>query len=142
MKSRVEKFYKVQGAPLYPHIILQENHFRMQYDEKNPLFISLQVNNKLLNNCMLDLGAGASIMSLKVMRKLGLETTRPYTNLYGIESRVIPTYGLIENVKVFLNQYPEMVFLVDIVVVDVPDVWGMLFYRIFFQCLAVLYRWI
>jgi hypothetical protein len=136
MKSRVEKFFKVQGEPVDPPIMLQANHFRPQYDEHPPFFISLQVNNKLLNNCMLDSGVGASIMSLKVMRQLGLETTRPYRNVCGIESRAIPTHGVIENVKVHLDRYPEMVFLIDIVVIDVPDVWGMLLSRKFVATLG------
>jgi hypothetical protein len=108
----------------------------MQYDEHPPFFMALQVNNKLLNNCMLDSGAGANMMSLKVMRQLGLETTRPYRNVCRIESRAIPTHGVVENVKVHLARYPEIVLLMDIVVVDVPDVWGMLLSRKFVATLG------
>jgi hypothetical protein len=57
----------------------------------------------LLNNFMLDSGAGAKMMSLKVMRQLGLETMRPYRNACGIESRPISTHDVIENVKVKLT---------------------------------------
>jgi hypothetical protein len=78
---------------------------------------------------MLELGAGESIMSLKVMRQLGLEIKRTYKNFYEIESRAIPTHGVIDNVKVHLDRYPEMVFMMDIVVIYVPDVWGMLLSR-------------
>jgi hypothetical protein len=49
----------------------------------------------------------------------------------GIKYRVIPTYGVVENVKVWLARYPEIVLLMEIVVVDVPDVWGMLLSRNF-----------
>jgi hypothetical protein len=38
---------------------------------------------------------------------------------------------MIENLKVHLDQYPEMVFLMDIVVIDVPNVWGILLSRKF-----------
>jgi hypothetical protein len=100
MKGRVEKFFNVQGKPMDPPIMLQTNHFRLQYDEHPPFFMSLYVNNKLLNNCNLDSGVGANIMSLKVMRQLGLETTRPYKNVCEIESRDIPTHGVVQKVKV------------------------------------------
>jgi hypothetical protein len=103
MKSKVEKFFMVHGEPVDPPIMLQANHFRPKYNEHPHFFMSLQVNNKLLNNYMLDLGVGASIISLKVMRKFGLETTRPYRNVYEIESRSILTHGVIKNVKVFLD---------------------------------------
>jgi hypothetical protein len=56
---------------------------------------------------MLNSGAGASIMSLKVMRQLGLETIMPYRNVCGIESRAIPTHGVIENIKFFSIDIPR-----------------------------------
>jgi hypothetical protein len=85
---------------------------------------------------MLDSGAGANMMSLKVMEKLGLKATRPYRNVCGFESRAIPTHGVVENVEVCLGKYPERVIHMDIVVVDVPDVWGMLLSRKFVAMLG------
>jgi hypothetical protein len=80
---------------------------------------------------MLDSGVSANMISLKVMRKLGLEITRPYKNVCGIESRAIPTHGVIDNVKVFLAQYPNIALLMEILVVDVSNVWGVLLSRNF-----------
>jgi hypothetical protein len=68
MKIKVEKLLKVQDEPVDPPIMLQANHFRLKYDENSQLFMSLQVNNNLLNNCILDSGVGGNIMSLKVTR--------------------------------------------------------------------------
>jgi hypothetical protein len=93
--------------------------------------MTLLINNKFLNNCMLDSGEGANMMSLKVMEKLGLKVTWPYMNVCGFESKAIPTHGVVENVKVCLGRYPERVIHMDIMVVDVPDVWGMLLSRKF-----------
>jgi hypothetical protein len=136
MKRKVENLFKVQGEPMDPPIMLQANHFRPQYDENPSLFISLQIKYKLLNSCMLDSRAGENIMSLKVMRKLGLETTRPYKNVCNIESRDISTHGVIDKVKFSLDRYPEIVFLLDIVVIIVLDVWGMLLSRNFVAMLG------
>jgi hypothetical protein len=71
---------------------------------------------------MLDSGASEKMMSLKVMRQLGLETMRPRRNACGIESRPISKNDVIENVKVKLTRYLETVIPMDIVVLDVPDV--------------------
>jgi hypothetical protein len=49
----------------------------------------------------------------------------------GFESKAIPTHGVVENVEVRLKEYPEKTVHIDIVVVDVPDVWGMLLSRKF-----------
>jgi hypothetical protein len=80
---------------------------------------------------MLDSEASANMMSLKVMEKLGLKATQPYKNLCRFESRAIPTHGVVENVEVCLGRYLERVINMDIMVVDVPDVWGMLLSRKF-----------
>jgi hypothetical protein len=105
----------------------------MNYDRKNgghaPFFITLVVNNLLLHNCMLDSGASTNVMSLKVMDQLGLKTTRPYRNVCGIDSREIKVCGLIKDLKVSLVAYPDISLLMDVVVIDVPDAWGMLLSR-------------
>ena len=54
----------------------------------------------------------------------------------GFESRTIPTHGVIENVEVFLKEYTEKVIHIDIVIVDIPDVWGMLLSRKFASMLG------
>jgi hypothetical protein len=78
---------------------------------------------------MLDSGASANVMSLKLMEKLGLKTTRPYGNVCGIYSKRVKVYGLCENVEVFLIEFTHIILLVNIVVIDVPNAWGMLLSR-------------
>ena len=85
---------------------------------------------------MLDSGAGANMMSLMVMQQLGLKVTRPYRNVCGFESKAIPTHGVVENVEICLKEYPEKVIHIDIVIVDIPDVWGMLLSRKFASMLG------
>jgi hypothetical protein len=136
VKERFDNFFKGSDGPMDPPIMLQVDHFRVQYDEHPPFFMTLIMNKKSLNNCMLDSGASANMMSLKVMQQLGLEVTRPYRNVCGFESRAIPTHGVIQNVEVCLKEYPEKVVHIDIVVVDVPDVWGMLLSRKFASMLG------
>jgi hypothetical protein len=111
--------------------MLQANHLRIHYGENPPFFMTLAMNNKYLNNCMLDTGAGANMMSLKVMQQMVLKVTRPYRNVCGFESKAIPTHGVIENFEVQLKEFPEKTVRIDIIVVDVPDVWGMLLSRKF-----------
>jgi hypothetical protein len=131
VKERFDNFFEGSDGPMDPPIMLQADHYRVQYDEHPPFFMTLLMNNKCLNNCMLDSGAGANMMSLKVMQQLGLKVKRPYRNVCGFESRSIPTHGVIENVEVCHGRYPEIVIHMDIVVVDVPDVWGMMLSRKF-----------
>jgi hypothetical protein len=67
IKERFDTFFSGKVEPMDPLIMLQADHFKVQYGEKPPFFMTLMMNNKYLNNCMLDTGAGANMMSLKVM---------------------------------------------------------------------------
>jgi hypothetical protein len=136
IKERFDSFLKASDGPMDPPIMLQADHFRVQYDEHSPFFMTLLMSNKSLNNCMLDSGVGANMMSLKVMQQLGLKVTGLYKNVCGFESRAIPTHEVIENVEICLKEYPERVIHIDIVVVDILDVWGMLLSRKFASMLG------
>jgi hypothetical protein len=59
-------------------------------------------------------------MSLKVMNQLGLKTTRPYGNVCGIDSKKVKVYSLIEDVEVYLLDFPHISLIMNIVVIDVP----------------------
>jgi hypothetical protein len=131
IKERFDTFFLGSGEPMDPPIMLQADHFKVQHGENPPFFMTLMMNNKYLNNCMLDTGVGANMMFLKVMQQMGLKVTRPYRNVCGFESKAIPTHGVVENVEVHLKEYPEKTIHTDIIVVDVPDVWGTLLSRKF-----------
>jgi hypothetical protein len=68
---------------------------------------------------MLDSGASTNVMSLKVMEQLGLKTTHPYGNVCGIDSKKVKVYGLIEDVEVYLHDFPHISLIMNIVVIDV-----------------------
>jgi hypothetical protein len=103
IKERFDTFFSGSDEPMDLPIMLQANHFRVQYGENPPFFMTLTMNNKSLNNFMLDTGAGANMMSLKVMQQVGLKVTRPCRNVCGFESKAIPTHGVVENVEVRLK---------------------------------------
>jgi hypothetical protein len=77
---------------------------------------------------MLDSGASENVMSLKFMRQLGLKTTRPYGKVCGIDSKK-NIYGLIEDMEVYLEDFSHIGLIMNIVVIDVLDAWGMLLTR-------------
>jgi hypothetical protein len=43
-----------------------------------------------------------------------------------MDSRNIMVCGIIENLEASLEQYPDVSFLMDVIVIDVPDAWGLL----------------
>jgi hypothetical protein len=67
IKELFDTFFLGSNEPMDPPIMLQADHFRVQYGENPPFFMTLAMNDKILNNCMLDTCVGANMMSLKVM---------------------------------------------------------------------------
>ena len=49
-----------------------------------PLYIILNIHDKILHNAMLDSGASHNLMPKAVMEKLNLDITRPYKDLFSL----------------------------------------------------------
>jgi hypothetical protein len=99
-------------------------------NEKNrPFFLSLLMNDFILHNCMLDSGASSNVMTKKVMEQLNLRISRPYHNICAMDRKTIKVHGLIKSLQVHLAAFPDIMIEMDIVVIDVPDAWGMLLSR-------------
>jgi len=97
-------------------------------DESSPPFyISLNIHDKMLHNCLLDSGASHNLMPKKVMDELGLEMTKPYHDLYSLDSKRVKCLGVIKDLVVSLTQLPMISLVMDIVVADIPPKFGMLF---------------
>ena len=111
-------------------------------EENAPFFITLIMNDHLLHNCMLDSGASSSVMTKKVMEQLNLRISRPYHNICAMDSKVVEVHGLIKDLQVHLVVFPDIQIIMDIVVIDVPDAWGMLLSRKWVADWVVVYKWI
>ena len=60
---------------------------------------------------------------------MNLRISRPYHNICAIDSRTIVVHGWIKGLQVHLVAFPDIMIEMDIVVIDVPDAWGMLISR-------------
>jgi hypothetical protein len=92
-------------------------HFEGARDTVAPFYITLNVQDRLLHNCMLDSGASHNVMPKSIMDRLGLEITRPYRDLYSFDSRRVKCMGMIKDLVVTLAQVPVKNVLMDVVIV-------------------------
>jgi hypothetical protein len=53
-------------------------HIEDGSDFSPPFYISLNVHDKIMHNCLMDSGASHNFMPKVVMEELGLEITKPY----------------------------------------------------------------
>jgi len=63
------------------------------------------------------------------MKKLGLEISRQYRNVCGVYYRLIIICSLIKDLKFSLTSFPDVSLLMDVVVIDIFDVWEISLYR-------------
>jgi hypothetical protein len=68
-----------------------------------PFYISLNIHEKTLHNCLLDSGASHNLMPKAVMDELGLEITKPYHDLFSFDSRKVKCLGMIKDFAVTLT---------------------------------------
>jgi ribonuclease HI len=98
-------------------------------DSCPPFYISLNVHDKILHNCLLDSGASHNLMPKAVMDELGLEVTKPYQDLFSFDSRKVRCLGLIKDMVINLAQLPMRSMVMDVVVADIPPKFGLLLSR-------------
>jgi hypothetical protein len=75
MKREVLKILQVPTKKENPPIMLNSMYLDRGRDKNPPFYLSLGTHGLRLNNCMLDSGASTNVISLKVMKQLGLKTT-------------------------------------------------------------------
>jgi hypothetical protein len=56
-------------------------------DSSPPFYISLNVHENILHNCLMESGALHNVMPKVVVEELGLEINKPYQDLYSFESK-------------------------------------------------------
>jgi hypothetical protein len=104
-------------------------HFEGAKDTIAPFYITLNVYDQLLYNCMLDSGASHNIMPKIIMDKLGLQITKPYGDLYSFDSRRVKCMGMIKDLVVTLVQVLVKSIMMDVVIADIPPKYGLLLSR-------------
>jgi hypothetical protein len=104
-------------------------HIEDIIDASSPFYISLNVHNKILHNCLMDFGASHNVMPKVVMEELGLDITRPYHDLYSFDSKKVKCLGVMKYVVVTLSQLPMKSVVLDVIVADIPPKFGMLLSR-------------
>ena len=94
-----------------------------------PFYISLNINEMILHNVMLDSRVSHNLMPQAIMESLGLDITRPYSKLYSFDSKKVKCIGLIKGMVITLTQLPTKSLVMDVMVADIPVKFGMLLSR-------------
>jgi hypothetical protein len=127
--SKLESQYDVLNLEDDKPNITFGPHFEGAKDTIAPFYITLNVYDQLLHNCMLDSGASHNVMPKIIMDKLGLHITRTYGDLYSFDSIRVKCMGMIKYLVVTLVQVPVKSIPMDVVIEDIPPKYGLLLSR-------------
>jgi hypothetical protein len=105
-----------------PLVVL--NNRDITKEENPPFFVSLEINDQWLHNCMYDSGASSNIITKGIVQILGLKVTIPYQNLCAMDYKEIETHGIIIDFPVKLAFHPDFAFKMDVLVIDVSECLG------------------
>jgi hypothetical protein len=86
-------------------------------------------HDKVFHNYLMQSGASHNLMPKTILDELGLEITKTYHDMYSFDSRKVKCLGVIKYLVVTLFQFPMKSVVMDIVVVDVPPKFGILWSR-------------
>lgn len=98
-------------------------------DNSPPFYPCLNIHDKMLHNCLLDSGSSHNLMPKKVMDELGLQVIKEYHDLYTFDSKKVKCIAVIKYLVISLTQFPMKSIVMDIVIVDIPSIFGMLLSR-------------
>jgi hypothetical protein len=96
----------------FPLFIHQVGHPFSKNGEFTPFYVTLQLKESLLQNCLLHPNATTNIMTEEVMYQLGLNLSQ--TNTGGDFAK-----GIINNLEVAFDSCPSAPFSINVVIIDV-----------------------
>jgi ribonuclease HI len=100
-------------------VVYQVGNMGTKYGEPAPFYVTLQINDFLLHNCVFDPDTPRNIMTERVMHQLGLSISQP--NTQGGFTR-----GIIKDLSVSFHAFPDAPFTIDVLVIDTLSNWGIL----------------
>jgi hypothetical protein len=103
-------------------IVYQVGIMGTKYGEPVPFYVTLQINDFLLHNCVFDLETPKNVMTERVMHQLGLIISQP--NMKGGF-----TQGIIKDLSISFHACPDSTFKIDVIVIDTLSNKGILLYN-------------
>jgi hypothetical protein len=94
-----------------------------------PFLLTFEVFNKNLHNCLVDSGASSNVMPLAVCNKLGVVPLRSDKHVIQLDRTQVKVMGELKDVMIRIVTHPNFVQIIDIIVVDIPEAYGLLLSR-------------
>jgi hypothetical protein len=94
-----------------------------------PFLLTFEIFNRNMHNCMVDSGASSNVMPWSVCQKINAEVEPSTLKIIQLDRTNVKVIGELKNVLIRLSSNPKVHQVIDIIVVDIPEVYGLFLSR-------------
>jgi ribonuclease HI len=94
-----------------------------------PFLLTFEVFNRNLHNCLVDSRASSNVMPLAICYKLGVVPLKSDKHVIQLDRTQVKVMGELKDVMIRIATHPSFVQVIDIIVVDIPEAYGLLLSR-------------
>ena len=91
-----------------------------------PFLLTFEIFNRNVHNCLVDYGASSNVMPYSVCKKLNEEPQMSKTKIIQLDRSHVKVFGELKDVLIQLSSNPKVHQTIDIVVVDIPEAYGVI----------------
>jgi hypothetical protein len=94
-----------------------------------PFLLTFEIFNRNLHNCLVDSGASSKVMPLSVCKKLNVDPLKSDKHVIQLDRTQVKVIGELKDMMIRISTHSMLVQVIDIIVVDIPEAYGLLLSR-------------
>jgi hypothetical protein len=99
------------------------------YKNVPPFLLTFEIFNRNVHKYMVELGASSNVMPWSVFQKINAEVAPSSLKIIQLDRTDVKVMGELNNVLIILSSNPKVHQVIDIIVVDILEVYGMFLSR-------------
>jgi hypothetical protein len=88
--------------------------------------LKFEVFSRNLHNCLVDLGASSNVMSLSICKKLNIVPLKRDKHVIQLDRTHVKVMGELKDVMIKIETHPKFLQVINIIIVDIPEDYGLL----------------
>jgi len=94
-----------------------------------PFLLTFEVFDRNLHNCLVDLGTSSNVMPLSIWKKLNVVPLKSDKHVIQLDRTQVKVMRELKYVIIIIVMHPKFVKVIVIIVVDIPEFYGLLLSR-------------
>ena len=94
-----------------------------------PFLLTFEIFNRNVHNCLVDSRDSSNVMSYLVSKKLNAKPQMSKTNIIQLDRSHVKVCGELKDVLIQLSSNSKVHQTIDIIVVDIPETYGVILSR-------------